>query len=282
MKELTKRLLLAGFIVPFLIIVINFLPFAHYLALSLVIMFFAYTGTKEFLLLSINRNRKGIKPYLAALPGLTFPVLFYLENGGYIKRIHLDIFFIFIVSIILILVLINYERKENTQALKEITAQITSLVYPGLFLAYTIKLISLPHSTGIFIFFLLVIFINDSAAYGFGLLFGRNSWKPFKVSPKKSLVGFIGGTLSAIAAGVIFSFLRPEVIPGSLWNTAVTAFILSLTADIGDLIESVIKRSAQVKDSGSLMLGRGGVLDSIDSLLFSAPVFYFILIFLAS
>lgn len=130
------------------------------------------------------------------------------------------------------------------------------------------------------VFFLLVVFINDSAAYASGMLWGRKSCKPFKVSPKKSIVGFIGGTIAAVASGVIFIAFNPDVIPVPLYIVAALAFILSLTANTGDLIESVLKRSAGVKDSGAIMMGRGGVLDSIDSLLFTAPAYYFILLLL--
>ncbi len=277
MKEVTKRLFLAGFIIPLLIVIVFFLPYAHYLALLAAVIFFTYTGTREFLALSLKDSISQTETTIAAFGGFVFPVLFYLQINSYITTDAVEAVLIAVFSVILIANLVMYETGRNNGALKKIAVTIASVIYPGFFLAYTVKLTSLPHTSGLMVFFLLVVFINDSAAYASGLLFGRNSWKPFKVSPKKSIVGFTGGTLASIASGVLYILVNPEVIPAPLWTVAVLALIMSLTANIGDLIESVLKRSAGVKDSGSIMMGRGGVLDSIDSLLFTAPAYYFIL-----
>lgn len=276
MNELTKRILLIVFTIPALVI-ITFLPFLNYIVLSFVVVLFTFTGAKEFIDLCNKRNARSLKSYFSAIPGIMFPVLFYLEISGYISAREIELLFISVVSLYMIITLIKYERKENEDAIKEITTGIASLVYPGLFLGYCIKLIPMPHTTGLILFFLLVVFTNDTAAYSFGLLLGRQSWKPFKASPKKSIVGFISGSLASVAAGLIFAVYNPQVIPVSLWLIAVIALILSVIANIGDLVESVLKRSADVKDSGFIMLGRGGVLDSIDSLILSAPAFYFLL-----
>ena len=280
MKEVTKRIFLAVLVRPVLLIIIFFLPFMHYAAFLATVLFFTYTGTKEFISISLKDKISGKGAVLSALTGIVFPVLFYLQANNWITSTGMEIAVIAVFSIILSVNLVLYELKEDSSTLKRLAVQISSVIYPGLFLGYILKLITLPHNSGLVILFLLVIFINDSAAYMFGMLFGRKSWKPFRVSPKKSIVGFIGGTVTSVAAGTAYIALFPDILPHPFYTVALISFVLSVSANIGDLIESVLKRSAGVKDSGSIMLGRGGVLDSIDSLLFSAPVYYFILVIL--
>ena len=93
-------------------------------------------------------------------------------------------------------------------------------------------------------------------------------------SPNKSIVGFIGGLIAATAAGWLAFELFPSAFGKSLGGSLLTGLCTGLAAIVGDLIESIFKRSAEVKDSGALILGRGGILDSVDSILFAAPVFY--------
>ena len=84
----------------------------------------------------------------------------------------------------------------------------------------------------------------------------------------------MGGLVCSTALGILFKFLFPDILTLSYRNLIILGFITSLAAIIGDLIESVFKRSCEVKDSGSLIPGRGGILDSIDSIVIAAPVFY--------
>jgi phosphatidate cytidylyltransferase len=108
--------------------------------------------------------------------------------------------------------------------------------------------------------------------------FGRNNKGLLKVSPNKSLAGFIGGTLSTIVLSLLFCLIVPGIKETILpWQAVLLGLVTSTSANIGDLIESAFKRSASVKDSGSLIPGRGGLLDSIDSMLASAPIFWVVL-----
>ena len=126
--------------------------------------------------------------------------------------------------------------------------------------------------------FLVMVFGTDSFAWFFGMLFGKNNRGYIKASPNKSIAGFIGG----IFATVIVVFLVTRYIPvfskyfSHISNLEIISLtvVTSLFAIIGDLIESVIKRAVDVKDSGNIIPGRGGILDSVDSLLLAAPVFY--------
>jgi len=127
--------------------------------------------------------------------------------------------------------------------------------------------------------FTLMSFGNDSMAWLSGVTLGRRRGL-VAVSPAKSLAGFIGGFLGSMAAGLIAFALFPDGGFGSLAAVLFLSAVMGVTVITGDLFESAMKRSAGVKDSSSIVPGRGGVLDSFDSLLFSAPVFVFLSVLL--
>ena len=93
-------------------------------------------------------------------------------------------------------------------------------------------------------------------------------------------MGFIGGYIGSISAGLIFRLLMPEIFHGSIVKILLLGFLTATAAIVGDIIESVFKRSTGTKDSGSIIPGRGGVLDSIDSILLAAPIYYILCEFL--
>lgn len=116
----------------------------------------------------------------------------------------------------------------------------------------------------------------DTGAYYIGKNFGRRKLCP-RVSPGKTVEGALGGMLvGSVSALVTGFFLLPEFRPTVIVGAAL---LLSTVSISGDLAESIVKRSTEVKDSGSLLLGHGGVLDRIDSLLIAAPVLYYFLYF---
>jgi phosphatidate cytidylyltransferase len=117
---------------------------------------------------------------------------------------------------------------------------------------------------------LVLIWVNDSFAFIVGKNFGKR--KLFvSVSPKKTIEGFIGGFAFALIAAYIISTLNKDF---SLTNWFIIAAIVSIIGTIGDLVESKLKRQANIKDSGTIMPGHGGILDRLDSLLFAAPFVY--------
>ncbi len=124
------------------------------------------------------------------------------------------------------------------------------------------------------IFYVLVIWANDVFAYLVGMTIGRH--KLFeRISPKKSWEGFFGGLLGAIIMGLI----ALKVLGGEIYAWAGFALVASVTGVLGDLVESMLKRAAQVKDSGNLIPGHGGVLDRFDALLLSAPFVFVYMLF---
>ena len=120
---------------------------------------------------------------------------------------------------------------------------------------------------------LVLIWVNDSFAFIVGKNFGKK--KLFvSVSPKKTIEGFIGGFICALIAAYIISISRLNSTNFSLTNWFIIAAIVSIIGTIGDLVESKLKRQANIKDSGTIMPGHGGILDRLDSLLFAAPFVY--------
>ncbi len=128
----------------------------------------------------------------------------------------------------------------------------------------------------VLVFFLfLVTWANDTAAYYSGMRWGRHPMAPV-VSPKKTWEGAAGGLLGSIAGAFACRawFIPSLSTADALW----LGLLLGVAAPLGDLCESILKRSAGVKDSGSLIPGHGGILDRIDSLIFTTPAFYYYLL----
>jgi phosphatidate cytidylyltransferase len=128
-----------------------------------------------------------------------------------------------------------------------------------------------PDGPNLVFFLLLVVWLGDAGAYYTGKRFGRTKLSP-RISPKKTVEGLIGGVMmSIITAVVIHLTFFPEF---PMLAAIVMGAVLSVAGVIGDLAESMWKRSAAVKDSGSLIPGHGGFLDRFDSILFTAPILY--------
>jgi phosphatidate cytidylyltransferase len=123
---------------------------------------------------------------------------------------------------------------------------------------------------------LVMIWVNDSFAFLVGKNFGKR--KLFvSVSPKKTQEGFLGGLVFALISGYVISLLNDDF---SAFHWLSIAFIVSVIGTIGDLVESKFKRQANIKDSGAIMPGHGGMLDRLDSLLFAAPFVYLFINFI--
>ena len=114
--------------------------------------------------------------------------------------------------------------------------------------------------------YIALIWVNDVFAYLTGVAFGRHRICS-RISPKKSWEGFFGGVIAAIGAGVLFGHL----LDGNLYVWGGLAAVVAITGVAGDFIESMFKRSADVKDSGAIMPGHGGMLDRFDALIISVP-----------
>lgn len=120
-------------------------------------------------------------------------------------------------------------------------------------------------------FLLLVVWLGDAGAYYTGKRLGKHKLSP-RISPKKTVEGLIGGIVTSVITAVVIHFTFFPQIP--LVHAVIVGIVLSISGVIGDLAESMWKRSADVKDSGTLIPGHGGFLDRFDSILFTAPILY--------
>ncbi|MFA5906605.1 MAG: phosphatidate cytidylyltransferase [Desulfobacula sp.] len=158
-----------------------------------------------------------------------------------------------------------------------IAKQVLGIVYIPLSLCLLIFIKQMENGTSWIIWFLIVIFANDTGAFYTGTFFGKRPLAP-NISPKKTIEGSLGGIGASIITGFVFSLiffhdfsLSFLTIPGSL--------LLAVSGQIGDLFESAMKRASGIKDSGRILPGHGGMLDRIDGLLPAIPVLYAYLVF---
>lgn len=149
---------------------------------------------------------------------------------------------------------------------------VLGFFYMGLLPSFMIRLLDIPNGMVWFTALLSIVFAGDIGAYLTGMLFGKRKIMPL-ISPKKTVEGSIGGIIFSMITGLIFSlnFLTHV----NLASMLLLAFSTSVVAQFGDFFESVLKRIAEVKDSGSIMPGHGGVLDRVDGVLFGAPIILF-------
>lgn len=275
MSNFGQRLLLFVIGLPLLLgIVIFFDRYSHsgWAVVVILVTFLAGRETIQLFAPTVPRFYTLLVPVLSA----TFPLVVYLTlilNSGFSL---LNAAMVLSISVILILELIRWKPDQPQNFSRNTIGLLGALIYPGFFMAFTIRFLEFAHPLAVILLFLLVNFSNDTFAYLFGIVAGKNSPKVAPVSPKKTRIGFIGGFLGSIVVGSVFYLCAPRIFAVQLPLLIPFFLLIGLCADIGDLIESAYKRAAAKKDSGSLMPGRGGLLDSIDSLLFSAPFFYYI------
>jgi len=171
-------------------------------------------------------------------------------------------------------------RRNIKHSTKNIAITILGVMYVPLLLGSLIALRNLDstHNTNFTICMILSIWMCDSAAYVFGMKWGKKKILP-RVSPNKSWVGCIAGLLSAI---VFFFTLSYQGFLPDLSNLDIVALSImtGFFGQAGDFAESLIKRDLGVKDSGTILLGHGGVLDRFDSIIFSSPLTYAYLTFI--
>lgn len=188
-----------------------------------------------------------------------------------------DVFFLFLVGVA---VLTLWTKRPMVEALPAAGMSSSGLLLVALPLTYAIRL----HASGtdgprLLMFVLVITWVGDTAAYFVGRAIGKHPLAPV-LSPKKSWEGTIASILGALLVAVVFA--RWFIVP--LPHLLAMAVVGNIAGQAGDLLESAYKRSAGVKDSGSLLPGHGGVLDRIDALILAIPVvwYYWIWIYLPS
>ena len=184
----------------------------------------------------------------------------------------------FLILFVLGLCVRQLVSRRNAAGVVAIATTLFGLMYVPWLLNFVQKIRFFPGIEGngkfYVLYFLLVTKFSDTGAYVVGSLFGRHKLVP-RISPAKTWEGFGGAIVVATAASLLCAHFLGDRMPGmGPLHAVVLGVVLGSAAVIGDLIESLFKREAGVKDSGALFPGIGGILDLLDSLLFNAPIMY--------
>jgi phosphatidate cytidylyltransferase len=249
-----------------------------YLAFTLVLLALAL---REFNLLL---ESKGLLPHwkagMAAVllaPVATFQRL----RTGRIQEWHLGA----LLTILVIGVLLaELRRGAGRHAIANSAATLLGVFYVGWLGTHIVALRELPWALGepyargaaYAILPLVLVWTCDTAAYSFGRLFGRSRLMP-DVSPKKTTEGAWAGLAAAVGAAFLSRATFAPFL--TLWDAAILGFLVGVFGQLGDLVESLLKRDSDAKDTSQLIPGHGGVLDRFDSLFFAAPITYYYLIY---
>ena len=170
-----------------------------------------------------------------------------------------------------------FNLKEIPRAAADAGLTLMGFLYVPLLLSHLVLIRMLPHGVPWLFLIMVIVMSGDSAAYYVGSTLGRTKLYP-AVSPKKSVEGSLGGLAGSVLGALIArGTFFPEL---SILDCFATALLLGLLGQLGDLFESLLKRSCGVKDSGSIIPGHGGILDRLDSILFAAPAAYYYAYFL--
>ncbi len=262
-KETKVRIISALAIAPFVVAC-----FVSYESLVGLVSAIVVLSSYELLLFSLKGRTRAYIAYLTALSAL-FPVIYGLFL---FEAPHMVLITLFLIGVISIMI----RSKTPEEAHEEYAAFFTSLLYVALGLSFFLPIYK-DFGGGVALLALTGVWAFDSFAYFVGLKYGRI--KIFKKYTRKSLEGVIGGFLGTFLYSIIFNLILSlmHIRHLSVMESLIFSLIVSVMDTFGDVFESSLKRKAGVKDSGVIMPGHGGMLDRIDGLLFSTPVFYMVL-----
>ncbi len=280
MNTNTRARLLLFFIgIPALGVVLFFIPFAHYMLLALLIIIVQFVSSQEMrkILVSGGLKDPGIWTSVGGIVQSTLVYAMCAANLAPVRVIEVLLLY-FSVGMSVLFAPLGFRKKETfPELLKYAGAKSLSYYYTGLLPSLLMFIVvGFPEARNAILSFAMLTFGNDSLAWLFGKYLGKRR-NIVEVSPNKSLAGFLGGSIGSVAAAFITLGLLNAAPQASLLAMVALSFALgggmAFFVIVGDLFESALKRSAGAKDSGIIVPGRGGVLDSFDSLYFSAPYF---------
>ena len=204
-----------------------------------------------------------------------YSVLFFTKGGSFVM-----LSVTFTILILLFVYVFAFPKYDARQ----IMATLFSFIYAPIMLGYLYLTRELDQ--GFYIAWLIIIssWVCDTCAYFTGVMFGKHKMAPI-LSPKKSIEGAVGGVLGSAIVGFIYAYVLDHfaLIPGKgmlLWAFPLICGIGALISMVGDLAASAIKRNFNIKDYGTLIPGHGGIMDRFDSIIFTAPVIYYLAVIL--
>lgn len=270
-QELTiKRLLTGAVALPLLIL---FILKASIVVFACFVSLVALLGLNEFYRMALPGRAAigGAAALLGALSVFLFArpkalQSFMPMSGGNGVPLVLTVLFLAVAIYFL------FSIKDIRQSAAEAAFLWTGFAYVPLLLSHLVLLRALPDGIQWVFLLLLIVMSGDTAAFYVGSSLGRRKLYP-QVSPNKSIEGAVGGLCGSLLGTFIakFSFLPALTVV----DCVVTALVVGALGQIGDLFESLLKRSFGVKDSGVIIPGHGGILDRLDSILFAAPALYY-------
>jgi len=206
---------------------------------------------------------------LGIAPNTIFPYSPYHRFTAFMSPVAL--FFLFVLGLA---ILTLFTRRPLVEALPSAGISASSLLLVAFPLSFAVRLDAIPtYGPRLLLFTLVITWAADTTAYFVGRAVGKHPLAPH-ISPKKTWEGSIGSVFGSLIVAYAFHFWLPIPIPHLL----AMATVGNVAGQIGDLLESACKRSAGVKDSGSLLPGHGGVLDRIDALILCIPVIWYYLV----
>ncbi len=266
--ELVRRLVVAGVAIPMIVaLVLWATPFLFFLVLAVLVVIAQYEFYRLFPDIPFD---SGVWMGLSA--GAGFLYVIYLKSTGAVPPETLEV----VAALLLLTVMGGTLLSGGVARMAQLPIVWLGIMYIPFLLGTILLIRGIPGGDHWILYLLALTWIVDSGGYFFGKMLGRHKMAP-AISPGKTWEGALGGTV----AGILFSLLVMSWLPAPLTRMTVfwIALLLSITGQLGDLVESAFKRQAGVKDSGHLLPGHGGMLDKVDSLIFNAPVLYGVLIF---
>lgn len=270
MREFTKRSLTGVVFVMIMVWMILWGPFSLFILLSMISSLALY---EFYSILKVKENK--ILTGTGIISGLFVMSLVFLIHQEYMDEKYLILVIFPVVGIWISSIFIP-GKNTVISSLKAISGLIYIVLPVSLIPFLTQNSLTGNYNPRIFVGTLFIIWIYDSAAYVFGILLGKHKMAP-RISPKKSWEGFIFGSASAI---ILALFIPKYFKILDLTDWLILAVLIVLSSTAGDLFESLIKREADIKDSGKFLPGHGGILDRFDSVFMAVPfVFLYIYIF---
>jgi len=271
---LSQRVKAALVFIPLLLIMIYIGGWAFNGFFTLILLLAALEYSRLF-------NKIGYRPFRIVL--FAGVLLFLLERWFFEGR-NLGILLSLIIFAAVITALIEHERGSKEAAIS-FTVTLTGVLYLGWLGSFFITLRNLPNGLGWMLTALPATWLSDNGAYFIGRWFGKEKMAP-NLSPGKTWAGLIGAILSGTISGMLLVFLwrAVDLLPSGIpiWQGAVIGLVVAVLTPIGDLLVSLLKRSADVKDTGNLIPGHGGILDRIDTWIWGALLGYYLVIIFQS
>lgn len=257
-----RRLYAALTFIPLFYLLVRYLP---PIAFFVLVLAAAWLALVEFYRLYF-RNERFPRPIFLGL-GFAGLLLASLQWPGVVSERA-----VFLLTLAAVLTSRLFSTRDLKGSLVESAVLVFGVLYVGLTLGHLLLTRALAGGEFLILFVVLVTWAGDTGAYYTGTSLGRRRLAP-AISPNKTVEGLIGGVAVALAAAMgAGMWLLPSF---SVADYLATGLLLSMAGVVGDLVESALKRSAGVKDSGALIPAHGGMLDRLDSMLFAAPAFYY-------